>query len=163
MVRQGISINEILDLALDSGSVTFTYEWCNPTPSRSRLYFFIVENFKVGRNLLLFYFLSESSKEKGGAEGPGVGLCPSGMFVTPESHVCGSSIRGWHYLVPPLSEWGYFGARIRFGERSFSPSLSLPIPPQYRRIFVMSQTYIRNFDGKDLTSKINQNVMGVPT
>lgn len=44
------------------------------------------------------------------------------------------------------------------------PPLSLFLSPhQYRRIFMMSQTYIRKFDGKDLTSKINQNVMGVPT
>lgn len=27
----------------------------------------------------------------------------------------------------------------------------------------MSQTYIRQIDGKDLASKINQNVMSVPT
>lgn len=147
MAWQDISINQILDLALDSGSVTFTYKWCNPTPSSSCLYFFIVDFFKVGRNLLLFYFLSEKSKEKGGAEGPGIG--PSGMLVTPESRVCGSSIRAWRYLVPLHSEWGYFGARIRFGECFLSPYPHSYLPPNTEKIFLMLWTYIRKFDGKD--------------
>lgn len=120
--------------------------------------------FKVGRNLLLlFYFLSENSKEKGGAEGPEVGPCPSGMLVTPESRVCGSSIRAWRYLVPLHSEWGYFGARIRFGECALSHQPPSCLPPNTEKIFLMFWTYIRKFDDKDLTSTINQNVMGVPT
>lgn len=112
---------------------------------------------------MLFYFLSENSKEKGGAEGPEVGPCPSGMLVTPESHVCGSSIRAWRYLVPPHSEWGYFGARIRFGECALSHQPPSCLPPNTEKIFLVLWTYIRKFDGKDLTATINQNVMGVPT
>lgn len=48
--------SDLTNMTLGSGSVTFTYEWCNPVLSSSCLYFFTARIFEFGRIIFVLLF-----------------------------------------------------------------------------------------------------------
>lgn len=177
-------------MTLGSGSVTFICEWCNPVLSSLCLYFFTVGIFEFGRIIFVLLlkwkqfrknrsrWLWASARALSAAQLAGLtgqlcvpirclncsvlqhswlGTCPlphgraaaSGDGTTPCLLAVSVGILGSGSYLASIFPW--FGL-------VFFPHCNTG-----RRIFLISQTYIRQFDSEDLTSKINQNVMAVPT
>ena len=135
----------------------------------------------------MFWFLSENGLEKPGAGGygpvprlrqqPSLAGCMGQLCLPTGKAQCCSIPAGnlfpshgraaasgggtaWCLLAPSV---GILGPGSDLASIFLCVGFFFKYNNTVRSIFLISQMYIRQFDSKDLTSKINQNVVAVPT
>lgn len=171
-------------MTLGTGSVTFTYKWCNPVLSGLHLYFFAVGMFRFRRIIFVLLFKwNQFGKTSSRWPRASAQALPAAQLAGLRGQLCllpccsdGSVLQhSWLGTCPcPHGRAAASGDGTTWYLLTLSVGILGPgsdlvsiflfvIVYTERRLFLMSHTYIRQLDCKDLTSKLNQNVMAVPT